>query len=352
MPASIPAHRPRPPGLKPRAKHWLLESGSYRLFRSVLPSRELGILRYHAVADPAACWYASPGICLSPSDFERHAQYLAANYRVLPLPDAVEALQRDRTLPRNAVAITFDDGYADNLEAARILHRSGLTATFYLTAGCLCGGQPFWPSELRHLLARIDAPSVELTAGGRRVTVTPGKELGALNQAASAVGRLFKSVPISERERLRDQLRRMADAPEAPSPMLTWDQVREMRDLGMTIGSHTMTHPNLPSAGLDEARREIVAARDRLAAETGAAITMFSYPNGGAERYFSDELQTIVRDAGHTAATTSVNGIATRRSNVYALERVRVVPDLAEQIFALEIERFWFKPRGARPPSN
>ena len=47
-------------------------------------------------------------------------------------------------LPSNAVAITFDDGYADNLPAARTLHRYGVTGTFYLTAGCLDGEQPFW----------------------------------------------------------------------------------------------------------------------------------------------------------------------------------------------------------------
>jgi peptidoglycan/xylan/chitin deacetylase (PgdA/CDA1 family) len=39
--------------------------------------------------------------------------------------------------------------------------------------------------------------------------------------------------------------------------MLTWDELREMHRLGMTIGAHTVTHPNLPSAGLEDAREEI-----------------------------------------------------------------------------------------------
>ena len=65
--------------------------------------------------------------------------------------------------------------------------------------------------------------------------------------------------------------------------MLTWDEVREMHALGMTIGSHTMTHPNLPSAGPHAAREELVESRERIEREIGMPVTMFSYPNGGAE---------------------------------------------------------------------
>src|SRR6185436_12170786 len=114
---------------------------------------------------------------------------------------------------------------------------------------------------------------------------------------------LFKSHPIAVRESLREQLRGYAGIGRVRSPMLTWKQVREMHELGMTIGAHTMTHPNLPSAGLADATEEIVASKKRLEREIGAAVTMFSYPNGGAERYYTPELQRAVEAAGFQAAT-------------------------------------------------
>ena len=235
--------------LAPAARHWFLKSGASRAWRAVAPSHDLGILRYHAVIDPANCWYASPGICLHPADFESHVRYLASHYRVLSLPDAVGALRQGKSLPPNSLAITFDDGYADNLEAARTLHRYGLSATFYLTAGCIGGKEPFWPSEVRYLLARLDVEAGNLSARGRSVDLARRPD-GGWTQTARAVNVLFKSVTIPEREALRSQLRALTAADPMPSPMLTWDQVREMRALGMTIGSHTMTHPNLPNAGL------------------------------------------------------------------------------------------------------
>jgi hypothetical protein len=90
---------------------------------------------------------------------------------------------------------------------------------------------------------------------------------------------------------------------------------------------------------------EIVGAKTRLEREVGAPVTMFSYPNGGAERYFTPELQRVVREAGYKAAATSRNAFAGRHSDLYALERIEVEERLDDLIFALEVERFAFKPK-------
>ncbi len=328
----------------PLAKTAFLHMGGYAAIRRVLPSRGLAILRYHAICGPDGYSYADPQICITPQHFERHVAYLAKAYSVVRLEDAVRALINGSALPPNAVAITFDDGYADNLAAACTLARYGASATFYITAGCLADGQPFWPAELRHLVNAIPAQRVSLQAG----TVVLEIDLSSPAARLAAVRRLtktFKSQPIPLREALREQLRRVARYADMPRVMLTWDEVREMHALGMTIGSHTMTHPNLPSAGPAAAREELVASRQRLQHEIGAPVTMFSYPNGGAERYFTPELQEAVRDAGYAAAVTSRNAFAGRDSDLYALERIEVEDSLQHLVFALEVERFTFKPR-------
>ena len=328
--------------LAPRAKTLLLTSGVYRLGRRILPSRKLAILRYHAVCDPAA-GYAAPGICVAPSSFERHVEYLASQYRVLPLPDAVDALRLGKSLPSNAVAITFDDGYADNLDAARVLAKHGVSGTFYITAGCLAGGLPFWPVELRGLIKSIHRSQIDIEVEGAKLTFPLASESDRAG-AVSRLTKLFKGHTIPVREHMREQLRALADGADCPSAMLTWDELAEMHRMGMVIGSHTMTHPNLPNAGQADAEREIKQSKLTLEERLGAPVTMFSYPNGGADRYMTPEVARLVREAGFVAATTSRNAFADAKSDVFALERVQVKERLEDLVFALEVERFAFKP--------
>jgi peptidoglycan/xylan/chitin deacetylase (PgdA/CDA1 family) len=327
----------------PAAKRLLFGVGAYGAVRRLRPSRGLAILRYHAICGPEGDEYAEPSICVSPQAFEQHVAYLTANYVVLPLPEAVERLRTGSPLPANAVSITFDDGYADNLDAARVLHRHGASATFYITAGCLAGEAPFWPSEIRQLIARIEEPEIRFEGTGSPLAI-PCATAVQRRAAIRTLARLFKSNTIPVRETLRQELRAQAGSGETRSPMLTWDELREMRRLGMTIGAHTVTHPNLPSAGLADARVEVAGSKARLERELEARVTLFSYPNGGAERYMTREVARLVREAGFEAATTSWNGFAGPGSDLYALERVQVSELLEDLVFALEVERFAFKP--------
>ena len=327
----------------PAAKSALLHLGAYAALRTLLPSRRVAILRYHAVCGEEGAAYAEPGICVSPAAFEQHVKYLAENYSVLPLPEIVKRLREHRALPRNTAAITFDDGYADNLEAARTLQRYGLSATFYITAGCLDGEQPFWPAEIRPLIAAVREPVLRLVAAGT-ATEIPLSTAAERRAAIRTVSRLLKAHPIPVREALREQLREAAGHVTLPRCMLRWDELAEMHQLGMTIGSHTLTHPNLPNAGADGAEREVRGAKARLERELGVRVTMFSYPNGGAERYMTPEIARIVRETGYEAATTSRNAFAGRHSDLFALERIQVRERLEELVFALEVERFALKP--------
>jgi peptidoglycan/xylan/chitin deacetylase (PgdA/CDA1 family) len=328
----------------PLAKTALLRSGGYAAIRKVAPSRHLAILRYHAVCGPEGYQYAHPGICVTPENFEKHIAYLTGAYHVLRLEEAARRLAAGDPLPANAVAITFDDGYADNLVAARILAKYGASGTFYLTAGCLGDGEPFWPAELRHLVRNLPRRQVTLEAGDAWVPLDLTSDVDR-STLVRQLTKVFKAHPIEIREELRRQLRFHAGPTRPPARvMLTWNEVREMHALGMTLGSHTMTHPNLPNAGLDAARRELALSKSTIEREINAPVTMFSYPNGGAERYMTPEVAQIVRETGFEAATTSRNAFAGATSDLYALERIQVSERLEDLAFALEVERFAFKP--------
>jgi peptidoglycan/xylan/chitin deacetylase (PgdA/CDA1 family) len=330
--------------LAPVAKTLLLRTGGYRAIRTLAPSRQIAILRYHAVCGPEGYDYADPGICVSPEAFDAHVAYLSSQYTVLPLPEAVDRLRQHRALPPNAVAITFDDGYADNLAAARTLHRHGVVGTFYLTADCLADGQPFWPTEVKTIVSRLPGPSVTITTP-RTLTLALATEDDRY-RAVKVLTKLCKGNVIPVREALRAELRALAGLPcEPTATMLTWDQAREMVRLGMDMGGHTLTHANLPSAGPADAWREIDGCRRAIRDRLGVEATQFSYPNGGAERYHTEDLHRMAERAGFTGAATSSNGFASLQSDPYAMERVEIEERLEDLVFALEVERFAFRPQ-------
>jgi peptidoglycan/xylan/chitin deacetylase (PgdA/CDA1 family)/glycosyltransferase involved in cell wall biosynthesis len=327
----------------PMGKTLAYRGGVFWALRRLRPSRNIAILRYHAVCGPEGYPYADPHLCVSPSGFERHVAYLTANYEVLPLPEIVSRMRNNRPLPANTVALTFDDGYADNLAAARTLNRYGASGTFYLTACCMDNIEPFWPSEIRYLFNAMPCETVTVEAAGKQIALpcsTPKERAASL----MVVTHLLKAHTIPVRDHIREQLRALAGHVRMPNVMLTWNEVNEMHRLGMTIGAHTMTHANLPSAGIVDATKEITGSKKMLESHIGHDVTMFSYPNGGAESYFTPELERVVARAGYDAATTSRNGFATSGCDLYAIKRVQVAERLEDLIFALEVERFMLAP--------
>src|SRR5215470_13527447 len=86
------------------------------------------VLVYHRVTEPDPFTTAA----VTPAQFERQMAYVARRFNVLDLSEIVRRAE-EGSLPPDALAITFDDGYADNYEAAYpILRRHGLPATIYL----------------------------------------------------------------------------------------------------------------------------------------------------------------------------------------------------------------------------
>ena len=110
---------------------------------------------YHRVADqPIDPW----GNAVSPAHFKEHLEVLVRTRRPLALPDFVRNVVAG-TLPANAVALTFDDGYADNLVAAKPrLAAAGVPATVFLATGYLGRTGEFWWDELARLILRGAGP--------------------------------------------------------------------------------------------------------------------------------------------------------------------------------------------------
>ena len=123
------------------------------------------ILMYHRIATPDVDPW---GLSVSPERFAEQVQALRARRTILSM-DAFVTRLRSGDLPHDAVALTFDDGYLDNLRRAKpILEAADVPATVFLTTGRIGTGKEFWWDELaRMVLSRAEPLSASVTGGWR-----------------------------------------------------------------------------------------------------------------------------------------------------------------------------------------
>lgn len=251
-------------------------------------------------------------------DFECQMDLLSSLFHVLPLSEAAERLQA-RALPARAACITFDDGYADNLEiAAPILASRGLTATFFITTGFLDGGCMWNDSiieSIRSVRGTLDLRDVGLDIYGLESPVAQRRAIDDI------LGRLKYLDP----QRRLQQVQAIVARAQAPLPsdlMMTRGQVRSLAAMGMEIGAHSVSHPILSRVDPKSAHDEIVGSKEQLESIIGKRVLSFAYPNGRPSVDYDAAHVAMVRDAGFTSAVTTAWGRANKSTSPHEIPRV------------------------------
>lgn len=243
---------------------------------------------------------------------------LARVFNVLPLDEAVDMLFAGR-LPPRAACITFDDGYRDNYEVALPLLKSlGLTATFFVSNAFIDGGRMFNDTALE-CMRRCPAGAVDLRNFG--LGVREVSDVASRVATARAISRAIKDLPLDLRAQRCDELERLAGQPLPDDLMMSSDNVASMVRQGMSIGGHTVNHPNLAVTEPQLAMKEISDNRDALTAITGRQPRSFAYPFGVPNVDYSSANMDMARDAGYACAVSVAWGVATTSMGRYQLPR-------------------------------
>jgi peptidoglycan/xylan/chitin deacetylase (PgdA/CDA1 family) len=244
-------------------------AAAWRALRRGDPDRRVVCLCYHSIHPSSS--YASA----SPELFRRQLDWLAEIADVIPLREALAAAG-DRTRARPAVAITFDDGYADNHEfALPLLREHGFPATVFITAG-LSDGDP----------------------------------------AVHARFQALRGVPAAE---IRP---------------LDWSQARELRAAGVEIGAHTYSHPNLIRLSRDEVAHELRVSREILEERLEGPVDLLAYPFGKRGRQFDDTTMAVARATGYAQAAAVLFRSVKPGDSRYAIPRFFSTRDSLEALRA------------------
>ncbi|NJM08921.1 polysaccharide deacetylase family protein [Candidatus Gracilibacteria bacterium] len=100
---------------------------------------------------------------------------------------------------------------------------------------------------------------------------------------------------------------------------MSWQQLETLRDAGMEIGGHTVSHADLAGLSLEEARAEIGQSRQLLRRRLGIEVESFAYPAGSYTLPVTD----LVQEAGFSHAVTTEQSGTLRR--IFRLPRRRVL---------------------------
>jgi peptidoglycan/xylan/chitin deacetylase (PgdA/CDA1 family) len=223
--------------------------------------RSLRVLMYHKVNDMSGNPLTMP---VSLFDEQMH-QLRELGYTVVGLDAVLDHYTERAPLPEQAVLITFDDGYHDNLDnAAAVLRKHGYPGVLFVPIGFLDDRQP-----LPH------------------------------DEGLAAQGIL--------------------------NPTLDWDELADLECEGIRIESHGISHRALADLEVDEAAREIALSKLRLEEKLGRPVRAFSYVKGSEAHYKPVHL-SLVRQAGYDVAFTAVSGANSPATDPLQLRRYNIEP--------------------------
>lgn len=320
------------------------------------------VLIYHRVAvldrDPQL-------LAVAPERFDAHMRHLCQYYDVLPLAELVDCLDRDR-LPRRCVAVTFDDGYADNLlTATPILERHSIPATVFVSSGYCESGSEFWWDEVERVvlgpgtLPETLAISVGAATFERRLD---GKLTRTAEDATADAGwnlllpdtdtrhglyrdlcEFIRPLPPADRAEalalVREATSARDETRESHRP-LTLDEVARLDFSPMVaVGGHTVHHSVLSVLTRAEQQQEISEDKATLEHVCKRPLREFSYPSGNPDDYTAETID-VAGDSGYQSACAAYPGAVKPWIDRWSMPR-NLVRDWDAETFSANL-RGWF----------
>ncbi|MGI9456557.1 MAG: polysaccharide deacetylase family protein [Aeoliella sp.] len=227
-------------------------------FRCAQGSDPVRILFYHRIADD----HPNPWT-MRRRQFTQQIDWIADRYEVISLAEAQQRIASG-TNDRPAVAITFDDGYADNVDhALPLLLDKKLPFTYFVTTANVMDQKPF-PHDAR------------------------------------------RGAPL---------------APNTPA------DIQALAESGVEIGAHTRTHADLGRIDLDQLANEIVGSKTDLEQIIGSPVRYFAFPFGQHENMTLAGM-CVAREAGFAGVCSAYGGYNFPGNNAFHLQRIHADPEI------------------------
>jgi peptidoglycan/xylan/chitin deacetylase (PgdA/CDA1 family) len=237
----------------------------------------------------------------SAASLEWQLRYLRRVFTLVPFAALAASTSAARApARRRQAAIIFDDGLRSNVRVAYPMLRAlGIPATFFVCPGLIEERRWLWTHEARRRL-QFAAPQARHELA---------RELGVSAEVEEFV-EWMKQLDFPRRTRVEAMLRHAtaafvaSEADREAFDLAGWDELRQLDPSIVTVGSHSMTHPVLPSMSAGEIEAELAESRRIIEAKLGRPADFFSYPNGDVDERTLAGVRRHYRGAVNSGSTT------------------------------------------------
>jgi peptidoglycan/xylan/chitin deacetylase (PgdA/CDA1 family) len=298
------------------------------------------ILVYHRVLTEKELRqdFIQPGMYVRNDVFEMQMLFLKKHFEILSLHDLL-ALWKGKKLDKGKryCVVTFDDGWRDNyLYAFPILQKHGIPATIFLPTTLIGTNQRFWPDMLSKLLLHCysaDVPEEKRKAIAslwQRFPCTDNINNKNVEDRIDLAIEQCKELSDEKRnEIIREMIAILGLSTGGERVLLTWDEVREMSNKGISFGSHSCTHKILTKCPAKVVQEEIQDSSIRLQEKGINYMPVFCYPNGD----YNQEIARQVKAAGYLAAVSTHFGLEDGSAHHhYELKRIGIHNDISSTV--------------------
>jgi peptidoglycan/xylan/chitin deacetylase (PgdA/CDA1 family) len=267
------------------------------------------IVTHHRVGNAAATRFDRAIFSASSDSFDEQLKYFKRHLNVIDGEELAAFVSGKQKLTRTHVAITFDDGYLEDYRNSfDILKSNNCAGSFFLVPEYVGTATIPWWDEIAYLVRHTKKPRISLHYPAPiTIEITADRE-----SAIRAVLRHYKRPDNHDGNLLLAELRQQTECelPAAERRFINWDEAREMKAAGMTIGSHTQTHRILGQLTDEEQRWEMEQSKKAIEEKIGSPVTSIAYPVGirGA---FNNATQRIAAELGYRIGFSFYGGVNT-----------------------------------------
>lgn len=239
--------------------------------------------------------------CTQAAVFEQQLQLLAESYNVITIDAFIDHIGGVKPAPPNSVLITVDDGYEDFYDIAYpLLKKYKMPALVFVTTNFINQIEWMWPDKLRYILTEKSTQlSGILDLGDHLIDLSAVPE--TLDQQWNLIADNFLLLPNIAREKALNKLADIVNVsvPEVPVDeysAMSWDQLREVQQWQVSIGSHACSHDCLITYSKERLETELLESKRQIEQQLGNTVKAFCYPNGLEQDYNQQAVDQLVAD--------------------------------------------------------
>ncbi len=295
-------------------KKILYSTGLYKISRLTHSGKGM-ILAFHSVRPTSGdALFPDGKSCIetTPERLESVMKFFIANkYQPVSLGEIPGLLGGNK---KNFFAVTFDDGYKDNLDYAYpVLKKLGIPFTVYVATGYADSRIPLWTHILEDFLAANNEVEFDYLGVHYRF------DLSTTESKRSALSQLHRIIKQGQPEDINTVMNVFTDDifAKSRSEMLSWEEINQLAsDSLVTIGSHTVSHASLSKMSIERVRSEYIDSKKIIEGNIGRKVIHFAYPYGGREDVGAREIEELKAvDCYSTATTTRVGSLFAAHSD-------------------------------------